>query len=68
MTKVVNKLCDIGFKKFGLTRIEATVFIHNKASCRVLEKAGFKMEGIYRKSVKKGNKLIDVKKYYKEIW
>jgi len=68
MTKVVNKLCEIGFKKFGLTRIEATVFIHNNASCRVLEKAGFKLDGIFRKSVKKGNKLIDIKKYYKEIW
>jgi len=68
MTKVVNKLCEIGFRKFGLTRIEATVFIHNDASFRVLDKAGFKKEDIYRKSVKKGNKLIDVKKYYKEIW
>ena len=67
MTKVVNKLCEIGFKKFGLTRIEATVFIHNDASCRVLEKAGFKKEGIYCKSVKKGNKLIDVIRYFKEI-
>jgi RimJ/RimL family protein N-acetyltransferase len=68
ITKVVNKLCEIGFKKFGLTRIEATVFIHNDASCRVLEKAGFKLVGIFRKSVKKGNKLIDIKKYHKEIW
>lgn len=66
MTKVVNKLCDIGFKKFGLNRIEATVFIHNAASCRVLEKAGFTREGIYRKAVKKGKKLLDVKKYYKD--
>lgn len=67
MTKVVNKLCEIGFKKFALIRIEAAVFIHNDASCRVLEKAGFKLEGIFRNSVKKGNKLIDVKMYYKEI-
>jgi RimJ/RimL family protein N-acetyltransferase len=67
MTKVVNKLCEIGFKKLGLIRIEAAVFIHNDASCKVLEKAGFKLEGIFRKSVKKGNKLIDVKKFYKEF-
>ena len=65
MTKVVNKLCEIGFKKFGLTRIEATVFIHNDASCRVLEKAGFKLEGIFRKSVKKENRMIDAKKFYR---
>jgi [ribosomal protein S5]-alanine N-acetyltransferase len=66
MTKVVYKLCEIGFKKFGLARIEATVFIHNDASCQVLEKAGFNLKGIFRKSVKKGNKLLDAKIYFKE--
>ena len=67
ITIVVKKLCDIGFNNWGLKRIEATVFIHNDASCRVLEKAGFELEGIFRKSVKKGNKLIDAKRYYKSI-
>jgi ribosomal-protein-alanine N-acetyltransferase len=66
MTKVVNKLCEIGFKKLGLTRIEATVFSHNDASCRVLGKAGFKFGGVFRKSIKKGNKLIDTKLFFKE--
>ena len=67
MTKVVNKLCKIGFEKFGLNMIEASVFIHNDASCRVLEKAGFKLEGIFRKCVKKRNRMIDVKKYCRDI-
>jgi len=67
ITKVVNKLCEIGFNKMGLTRIEATVFIHNDASCRVLEKSGFSLEGVFRKSIKKGNNLIDSKLYYKEL-
>jgi RimJ/RimL family protein N-acetyltransferase len=66
MTKVANKLCEIGFKKLGLTRIEATVFIHNDASCRVLEKAGFRLEGVLLKAVKKGKKLIDAKLFIKE--
>lgn len=66
MTKVVNKLCYIGFEKFKLKRIEAAVFLHNDASCRVLEKAGFKLEGIFLKSVKKENKLIDVKLFSKD--
>jgi len=65
ITKVVNKLCEIGFNKFSLTRIEADVFLHNDASCRVLEKAGFKLEGIIRKSVKKENRMIDAKKFYR---
>jgi RimJ/RimL family protein N-acetyltransferase len=67
MTKVVNKLCEIGVNKMGLTRIETTVFIHNDASCRVLEKARFSLQGIFKKSVKKGSKLIDAKLYYKEF-
>lgn len=66
MTKVVNKLCDIGFNKFGLNRILAAVFIQNKASCRVLEKAGFKLNEAYLKSIKKGNKLIAAKLFFKE--
>lgn len=67
MTKVVNKLCEIGFNKLGLIRIEASVFSHNKASCRVLEKAGFEFGGLLRKSIRKNNKLIDGKFFYKNI-
>lgn len=67
MTNVVNKLCQIGFNKFNLTRIEATVFSHNAASSKVLEKAGFELEKVLPKSVKKGNKLINSKRYVLEI-
>ncbi len=66
MTKVVNKLCEIGFTKFKLKKIEATVFIHNNASCRVLDKAGFQLKGVFRKSIKKGNKFVNVKLFLKE--
>lgn len=66
MTKVVLKLCKIGFEKFKLNRIEASVFFHNDASCRVLEKAGFIFGGILRGALKKKNKAIDVKLYFIE--
>lgn len=67
MTKVVNKLCEIGFNRFRLTRIEATVFSYNHASCKVLEKAGFTLEEILPRSIKKGNKIIDAKRYVRKI-
>lgn len=40
-------------------RLEAAVFAWNPASMRVLEKAGFKREGLLRKSVSKDGQLID---------
>ena len=35
----------------------------NKASCRVLEKAGFQMEGILRCNAVKNGKVMDMKLY-----
>ena len=43
----------------GLQRIEAAVFSWNDASKKVLEKNGFKFEGILRKNRKYRGKLID---------
>lgn len=37
-------------KTFGLTRVFAVPFVHNVASIRVLEKAGFIREGLMRQS------------------
>lgn len=59
MTESVKLITKFGFKKLKLRRIYAGVFSFNKASMRVLEKAGYKFEGILRKNVKKGNKFID---------
>ncbi len=59
MTAVVKEVTKYGFNTMGLRRIYACTFPENKASMRVLEKAGYKFEGILRKNVKKGDKLID---------
>lgn len=40
-------------------RLEAHVFEWNPASCRVLEKAGFELEGRMKKSVCKDGEIID---------
>ena len=45
--------------RHGLKRLYATVFDFNLASMRVLEKAGFKKEGIMKSSAVKDDKILD---------
>jgi len=59
MTKAVKLVTKFGFDELKLKRIYAFVFSFNKASMRVLEKAGYKFEGILRKHVKKDGKFLD---------
>jgi len=59
MTSVVKEISKFAFQEIGLTRLYAYVFTYNKGSRRVLEKAGFKYEGLLKKNVRKGEKLID---------
>ena len=55
-TKAVKLLTKYAFKKYKLKRISAMGRLKNKASARVLEKAGYKLEGVLRK-----NKCVDYK-------
>lgn len=59
-TEIAKELVKIGFGKMKLKRITAKVFLPNKASVRVLEKNGFKLEGILRKDVRKNGKFYDI--------
>lgn len=52
-----------GFQTLGLERIYAAVYDFNKASQKVLEKAGFTFEGRSRKSVIKNGILLDDLRY-----
>jgi ribosomal-protein-alanine N-acetyltransferase len=58
-TKAVKEMCNFGFKKLKLKRIWADTQSNNPASARVLEKAGFKLEGRKRKSIYKKGKYFD---------
>ena len=64
-TKAVGLLTDYGFNQLGLVRIYSGVFDFNKASQRVLEKSGFKLEGIFEKSFIKNGKIGDEYRYTK---
>ena len=59
MTEAVAALTDFCFENFPLRRISAEVFANNPASARVLEKAGFILEGRLRNHVLKDGELLD---------
>jgi RimJ/RimL family protein N-acetyltransferase len=58
-TKVLKAITSYGFNKLGLKRIWGSCRTFNKASARVLEKAGYKLEGILRKNKFKEGKYLD---------
>ena len=60
MTEAVRRMCEEGFAQWDdLLRIYAEPFAHNAGSRRVLEKAGFTLEGVLRQSVFKRNEVCD---------
>lgn len=58
-TKALIAFTKYAFEQFDLERLFAGVFDGNDASVKVLENAGYKFEGRYRKAVYKDNKFID---------
>ncbi len=65
VTAAVRLVTDYAFERLHLRRVCAKVFPYNPASMRVLEKAGFTLEGIMKKSHKKDGKLLDEHLYAK---
>ena len=59
MSAAVGAFVPWAFARFNLARIHANVFAFNTASARVLEKAGFQLEGRLRQSAFKDGRLID---------
>ncbi len=59
ITDAVGKLVNEVFQRLDVVRLEAGVFAGNNASCRVLEKNGFTLEGVLRKSIFKNGALLD---------
>lgn len=62
-TVVVKQACNYIFENTDIIRIFAEPFAYNTASCRILEKAGFVLEGTLRKNAVKNGKMIDMKMY-----
>ena len=62
-TEAVGQICRRLLEQTDLLRIFAEPFAYNKASCRVLEKNGFRHEGTLRKNAVKNGKIIDMELY-----
>ena len=58
-TEAVNLVTDWAFGAHGLLRIFAQPFAANSASRRVLEKAGYQLEGTMRRSAVKDGEIRD---------
>lgn len=58
-TEALKAVTDYAFTNYDLSRIFAHVFDWNRASTRVLEKAGYTFEGRLRKSATKEGQTID---------
>jgi len=64
-TRAVTAASDWAFDNYKVVRIFATVFAHNVASMRVLEKSGFEREGVLRRSAVKQGVILDQVLYAK---
>lgn len=60
MSEAVHQICQIAFSELDIIRISANVYQPNTASCKVLEKNNFKLEGIKRKAVVKNEQIYDL--------
>lgn len=63
MTEAVLQICCYVFNNTDVIRIFAEPYAYNKASCRVLEKAGFRYEGTLRSNAVKNDIITDMKIY-----
>lgn len=70
ISEAVKLVVEYGFTHHKWTRIHAGVFSSNPASMKVLEKCGFTLEALFRKSVLKGGEYLDEHVYsiLKEKW
>jgi len=59
MTKVVELICEYGFRELDIVRIHTGVFEYNKASRRVLTKCGFVKEGVFKSALYRNGKIYD---------
>lgn len=62
-TEAVRQICRFAFENTDLLRVFAEPFAENAASCRVLEKAGFKLEGVLRQNAVKNGEVRDMRLY-----
>ena len=63
VTEALVAVTRHAIEQHGLTRVFALPFAHNVGSCRVLEKAGYVLEGRLRRSAIKDGVILDQLQY-----
>jgi [ribosomal protein S5]-alanine N-acetyltransferase len=63
VTEALIAVTRYAIEQHNLTRLFAVPFAYNAASCRVLEKAGYTLEGRLRRSAIKDGVLVDQLQY-----
>ena len=63
VTEAAAALVDFAFRKMKVNRIEAGTIVEHRASQRVLEKLGFKLEGVLRQRELIKGRFPDVTMY-----
>lgn len=59
MTEAVREICEEAWNRFDVVRIYAEPFARNAGSRKVLEKAGFVLEGVMKQGVFKNGETLD---------
>ena len=62
-TEVVRRMVQFGFEEMNLHRLEADCNEDNFGSARVLEKAGFTYEGLWRDRIWEKGKFVGLKQF-----
>ncbi|GAB5539221.1 MAG: GNAT family N-acetyltransferase [Salibacteraceae bacterium] len=63
ITEAINRMIPYAFDRWDVNRIYAQPYAHNASSIRVLEKAGFKKEGVLKQAVYKNGEFLDLLMY-----
>lgn len=63
VTEALDALTDHVFQSTALIRLDAFVYAGNPASARVLEKAGYRREGVLKSYVIKNDQVLDASLY-----
>ena len=58
-TEAVRKVVETAFARFGAHRVQATCWVRNAGSARVLRKAGLRREGTLRGYLKRSGEVRD---------
>lgn len=64
MTEACKLVTDYGLQTLDFIRIHTGVFENNLGSMRILEKCGYKKDGVFKKSIIKDGKLLDEHRYF----